>query len=208
VGRHQTGSGDSTADGTRPSSGTQRVVAGVAISFGQTPQNHKRPTARLEAFMTDSTPEFTPTAAPPYAAPPSHIEVPVATATDLRRLDGIRDDLLRVHRGLLEAERSRYEQQNGRIANNSVFLQLVIGDPWFEWVRPMAQMVLLIDERTSDKKRPLGSVEAMALFEQALALLKADPEGDDFQRLFFQSIQSSPELAVLVRQVAKGIVGA
>ena len=158
--------------------------------------------------MTDSTPEFTPDAAPPYAAAPSHIEVPVATATDLRRLDGIRDDLLRVHRGLLEAERSRYEQQNGRIANNSVFLQLVIGDPWFEWVRPMAQMVLLIDERTSDKKRPLGSVEAMALFEQALALLKADPEGDDFQRLFFQSIQSSPELAVLVRQVAKGIVGA
>lgn len=152
--------------------------------------------------MTDSTPDFT-----PDDLPPSHIEVPVATATELRHLDGVRNDLLRVHRGLLEAERKRYEKQHGRIANNSAFLQLVINDPWFDWVRPMGQMVLLIDERTSDKKQPLGSVEATALFAQALALLKADEEGDAFQRLFFQSIQSSPDLAVLVRQVAKGVAG-
>ena len=113
-----------------------------------------------------------------------------------------------MHRGLLEAERNRYEKHHGRIANNSAFLQLVINDPWFDWLRPMGQMVLMIDERTSDKKQPLGSVEAATLFEQALALLKADAEGDAFQRLFLQSIQSSPELAVLVRQVAKGLAGA
>lgn len=151
--------------------------------------------------MTDSTADFAPD------LPPSHIEVPEATATDLRRLDMVRNDLLRVHRGLLEAERTRYEKQHGRIANNSAFLQLVINDPWFDWLRPMGQMVLMIDERTSDKKQPLGSVEANALFEQSLELLKADAEGDAFQRLFLQSIQSSPELAVLVRQVAKGIAG-
>jgi len=151
--------------------------------------------------MTDLNAEFA------HDRPPSHIEVPVATATDLRRLDTVRNDLLRVHRGLLEAERNRYEKQHGRIANNSVFLQLVINDPWFDWLRPMGQMVLLIDERTSDKKQPLGTVEAKTLFEQSLELLKADAEGDAFQRLFFQSLQSSPELAVLVRQVAKGIAG-
>ncbi|WP_310570610.1 hypothetical protein [Gemmatimonas sp.] len=151
--------------------------------------------------MTDSTADFAPD------RPSSHIEVPEATATDLRRLDTVRHDLLRVHRGLLEAERNRYEKQHGRIANNSAFLQLVINDPWFDWLRPMGQMVLLIDERTSDKKQKLGSVEANALFEQSLELLKADAEGDAFQRLFLQSIQSSPELAVLVRQVAKGITG-
>ncbi|WP_396219045.1 hypothetical protein [Gemmatimonas sp.] len=151
--------------------------------------------------MTDQPSDFA------HDRPPSHIEVPVATATDLRRLDTVRNDLLRVHRGLLEAERNRYEKQHGRIANNSVFLQLVINDPWFDWLRPMGQMVLLIDERTSDKKQPLGTVEANTLFEQSLGLLKADAEGDTFQRLFFQSLQSSPELAVLVRQVAKGIAG-
>ena len=133
--------------------------------------------------MTDSSADITPDDAVPVA-PFSHLEIPVATATERRRLDGMRNDLLRVHRGLLEAERNRYEKQHGRIANNSAFLQLVINDPWFEWLRPMAQMVLLIDERTSDKKQPLGSVEADALFEQSLALLKADDQGDHFQRLF------------------------
>jgi hypothetical protein len=121
--------------------------------------------------MTDQPSDFA------HDRPPSHIEVPVATATDLRRLDTVRNDLLRVHRGLLEAERNRYEKQHGRIANNSVFLQLVINDPWFDWLRPMGQMVLLIDERTSDKKQPLGTVEANTLFEQSLELLKADAEG-------------------------------
>ena len=138
----------------------------------------------------------------------AHVERLAATAADLQRLDHVRLELLRVHRALLEVERALYERTHGRIANNSAFLQLVINDPWFDWLRPMGQMVLMIDERTSDKKQPLGSVEAATLFEQSLALLKADAEGDAFQRLFLQSIQSSPELAVLVRQVAKGLAGA
>ena len=131
--------------------------------------------------------------------------MPVATATDLRRLDTVRNDLLRVHRGLLESERNRFEKQHGRIANNSAFLQLVINDPWFDWLRPMAQLVLLIDERTSDKKSPLGSTEARSLFDRARGLLRADAQGDAFQRLFAESVQSSPTLAVLARQVAASL---
>lgn len=136
-----------------------------------------------------------------------HIEHPSATPTDLQRLDQVRSDLLRVHRALLETERARYEKAHGRIANNSAFLQLVISDPWFDWLRPMAQLVLLIDERTTDKKSPLGSAEAQALFGRARSLLRADAEGDAFQRLYFQALQQSPELAVLARQVASGLAG-
>jgi hypothetical protein len=129
-------------------------------------------------------------------------EQPAASETELQRLDLVRSDLLQVHRGLLEAERVRYERVRGRIENNSAFLQLVINDPWFDWLRPMAQLVLLIDERTSDKKQVLGSAEARALLDRARALLRADAEGDAFQRLYYQALQSSPALAVLTRQVA------
>jgi hypothetical protein len=136
---------------------------------------------------------------------PSHTETPVASAELLSRLDVARGLLLRVHRALLEVERTRYEKVRGRIANNSAFLQLVISDPWFDWLRPMAQLVLLIDERTSDKKSPLGETEAKALFDRARSLLRADAEGDAFQRLYYQSVQSSPDLAVIARQVASGL---
>ncbi len=142
---------------------------------------------------------------PPSAAdstPPTEV---AATPAELARLEAARNDLLRVHRALLAAERIRYEKVRGRVANNSAFLQLVIADPWFDWLRPMAQLVLMIDERTSDKKSILGTAEARALLDRAKGLLRADAEGDAFQRLFFDAVQASPELAVLARQVALGI---
>jgi hypothetical protein len=125
-----------------------------------------------------------------------------ATADELARLDSARADLLRVHRALLAVERVRYEHAKGPIANNSALLQLVIADPWFEWLRPMAQLVLLIDERTSDKKAPLGSAESHELLVQSRALLRADSEGDAFQRLLFGAARISPTLADLLLQVA------
>jgi hypothetical protein len=132
----------------------------------------------------------------------SHIEQPAASAEELQKLDLVRGVLLRVHRALLETERTRYEKVKGRLANNSAFLQVVISDPWFDWLRPMAQLVLLIDERTADKKSPLGSAEAQSLYDRSRALLRADADGDAFQRLYYQAVQNSPELAVLARQVA------
>ena len=136
---------------------------------------------------------------------PGAPEAPPATAEQLKRLDAARSLLLHVHRALLEAERARYEKVRGRIANNSAFLQLVISDPWFDWLRPMAQLVLLIDERTSDKKSTLGQSEANALLDRSRALLRADAEGDAFQRLYYQAVQYSPDLAVLARQVTGGL---
>ena len=44
-----------------------------------------------------------------------------ATATVRRQLTTVRDDLLRVHRALLQVERLRYEKVHGRIANNGLF---------------------------------------------------------------------------------------
>lgn len=130
-----------------------------------------------------------------------------AEADLLARLETARTNLLRVHRALLAVERLRYEKVRGRVANNSAFLQLVISDPWFDWLRPMAQLVLMIDERTSDKKAILGQAEARALLDRANGLLRADSEGDAFQRLYYDAVQASPELAVLARQVALGIGG-
>ena len=126
-----------------------------------------------------------------------------ATGTVRRQLTVAREDLLRVHRALLHVERLRYEKVHGRIANNGVFLQLVIGDPWFDWLRPMGQMVLLIDERMEDKDAPLGVSEGAALLARSREMLRADAGGDAFQRLYYQALQTSPELAVLHGQVSK-----
>lgn len=126
-----------------------------------------------------------------------------ATPAERERLEACRMALLRMHRLLLDVERARYEKARGRIPNNTAFLQLVINDPWFDWLRPMAQLVLLIDERTSDKETPLSGPEARALHDRARSLLHPDPEGDAFQRLFAQAVQQAPALAALTRQIAQ-----
>lgn len=126
-----------------------------------------------------------------------------ATESVRRQLTVAREDLLRVHRALLHVERVRYEKVHGRIANNGLFLQLVIGDPWFDWLRPMGQMVLLIDERMEDEEAPLGTSESAALLARARELLRADANGDAFQRLYSQALQLSPDLAFLHGQVSK-----
>lgn len=130
-----------------------------------------------------------------------------ASAADLARLDQVRNDLLRVHRALLEAERVRYEAAREPIPNNSAFLQLVINDPWFEWLRPMAQLVLLIDERTMDKKVKVAADEAADLYRRGRALLEPNAEGDSFQRLFAEAVAHSRNLAVMVHQVRAGYGG-
>lgn len=134
-------------------------------------------------------------------------ELPPASPELRQQLDVARTLLLKTHRALLEAERVRYEKARGRVPNNTAFLQLVINDPWFDWLRPMAQMVLLIDERLSDKQAPLGHEEGRALFGRARELLRADPEGDAFQRLYADALQHSPALAVLAGQVSAALHG-
>ena len=126
----------------------------------------------------------------------------LATPRDHQRLELARLALLRVHKLLLDVERARYEKVHGRVPNNASFLQLAAYDPFFDWLRPMLQLVLLIDERTADKRQPLGSAEAQALFARARTLLAADEAGDAFQRLYAQALQQAPPLAVLARQVA------
>lgn len=147
--------------------------------------------------MTDSTP------AEPIPVAETRMDGPPASPTERERLEAARMALLRIHRLLLDVERARYEKARGRIPNNTTFLQLVINDPWFDWLRPMAQLVLLIDERTSDKDAPISSPEARALYDRARGLLRPDPEGDAFQRLYAQAVQQAPALAVLTRQIAQ-----
>ena len=54
-----------------------------------------------------------------------------ATRDDLKHL---RQGLLRLHKILLDLERRDYERARGRISNSYEFLQLVLKDPWFDWL--------------------------------------------------------------------------
>lgn len=123
-----------------------------------------------------------------------------------RRLNAAHAGLLRVHKAVLDHERQRYERSRGPVGTPLDFLQLVLRDPWFAWLRPVSELTVQIDEFTASRESP-DPRHGEALLEQARALLVPDEAGDDFGRAYHRAIQESPEVAMTHGQWRASIQG-
>jgi hypothetical protein len=111
------------------------------------------------------------------------------------QLTKVRTVLLRVHKSLLEVEREGYERARGKIGNSYEFLQLVMGDVWFAWLRQLSELIVEMDELLASKEMPKEST-ALALVQQAKMLLTPSESGSEFQRNYFRAMQQSPEVVL------------
>jgi hypothetical protein len=123
-------------------------------------------------------------------------------ATDDQLLDGtrqklreVRTALLRLHKILLEHERDSYERANGKIGNSYEYLNLVMHDPSFAWLRHLSELIVQIDELL-DAKEGASEGTASALLEQSRLLLTPNEVGPEFQRKYFSSVQESPDVVL------------
>ena len=125
-----------------------------------------------------------------------------ATRDNLKEL---RQGLLKVHKLLLDLERMGYERARGKISNSYEFLQLVLKDPWFEWLRRLSELIVQIDETLDavDSDKPLTEEDASALISRARVLLTPAETGSEFQKNYFLSLQQSPDVVLLHAQVTK-----
>jgi len=126
--------------------------------------------------------------------------------TDDRVSDTTRDDLkalrhglLGLHKMLLDLERRDYERARGPISNSYEFLQLVLKDPWFDWLHRLSELIVQIDETldTHDTEKPATEADAKALNERAKTLLAPAETGSEFQKNYFLALQQSPDVVLL-----------
>ena len=115
---------------------------------------------------------------------------------DLRQL---RQGLLRLHKTLLDMERRGYERARGRIGNSYEFLQLVLKDPWFDWLHRLSELIVQIDETLDnrDPDQPTTEEDAKALLGRAKSLLAPAESGTEFQKNYFLALQQSPDVVLL-----------
>ena len=111
------------------------------------------------------------------------------------QLTDVHADLLVIHKALLDYERARYELKNGHIKSSGDYLRLVIGDPWFAWLRKASGLIAQIDEFISSKK-PMEVSDGEALLAESRAMFTPAESGGDFQRAYMTAIQESPEVAL------------
>jgi hypothetical protein len=112
-----------------------------------------------------------------------------------QQLVKVRTVLLRLHKTLLDFEREGYERARGKIGNSYEFLQVVMSDPWFAWLRQLSELIVEIDELLAAKEMPREAT-ALALIRQASILLTPSASGSAFQRKYFAAMQQSPEVVL------------
>jgi hypothetical protein len=114
-------------------------------------------------------------------------------------LKELRHGLLRLHKTLLDLERRGYERARGRIGNSYEFLQLVLKDPWFDWLHRLSELIVQIDETLDnhDSETPATEEDAKALVIRAKNLLAPSETGSEFQKNYFLALQQSPDVVLL-----------
>jgi hypothetical protein len=113
--------------------------------------------------------------------------------SDLTRphLTALRNGLLRWHKSLLDSERAAYERDVARITSTGQYLQLVLDDPWFAWLREISQFIVIVDE-TLAQKEPATPVDAARLIAKARELLLPSESGTDFAQHYDRAMQRDP----------------
>ena len=123
------------------------------------------------------------------------------TVSEITRdeLKQLRHGLLRLHKILLDLERRGYERARGPIGNSYEFLQLVLKDPWFDWLHRLSELIVQIDETLDnrDSETPATEEDAKALVVRAKNLLAPSETGSEFQKNYFLALQQSPDVVLL-----------
>ena len=122
-----------------------------------------------------------------------------------QRLQAARQSLLSLHKVLMEDQRKGYERAHGRIDSSYHFLELLMNDPWFDWLHRLSELVVQIDEMLAAEE-PQVEENAKILLEQARVLLTPDENGNEFQRKYFAALQESPNVVLAHAEVVK-VVG-
>ena len=106
---------------------------------------------------------------------------------------------LRLHKSLLEETKADYEAQNGAIASSNHYLQLVIDDPHFAWLRKLSSLIALLDESVS-LRRPSTEAEAQSLLSEAKILLDFQDADEDFNDKFQKALQKNPDAMLIYNE--------
>ena len=105
------------------------------------------------------------------------------------RLTSLSNGLLRLHKSLMDSERAAYERDVQRIRSAGEYLDLVLNDPWFAWLRDLSRLVVTIDVTLDRKEAPVTPEEAEQLVVTARELVAPSENGAGFAGRYYEAMQ-------------------
>lgn len=123
--------------------------------------------------------------------------------TPQTQLKDTRNLLLKHHKTLLEQQRADYEQERGRIGSTNEYLNLVMNDEQFAWLRVLSGLIVQIDEAFDVKDPRMSEETALLLGAQTRNLLKPKIADSHFSINYERTLQESPNAAAEHREIMK-----
>ena len=119
--------------------------------------------------------------------------------TNAEKLKNARNLLLKLHKTMLDREREIYEGIHGPL-NATQFLNVLLEDEDFSWLRKFSMLIVEIDEMFASKDGvPTDMVEAnLAKVTELVEMKKPD---EYFRERYQFSLQSVPEAASLHSEI-------
>jgi hypothetical protein len=126
--------------------------------------------------------------------------------TDTSKHDKLRTALLQLHKALLDAQRIRYERENGRIESRGELLALVLEDASFEWLRVLSALIARLDELAeadnADDKNADAGAEMRGVIDRLRTLVRF--EGNDgFTGPYREIVEAVPDALVAHVQLSR-----
>ena len=123
------------------------------------------------------------------------------TKTDTTKLDKLRHALLQLHKALLDAQRIRYERENGRVESRGELLALVLEDASFEWLRVLSALIARLDELAEVDDKDVSG-ELRGVIERLRTLVRF--EGNDgFTAPYREIVEAVPDALVAHVQLSR-----
>lgn len=120
---------------------------------------------------------------------------------DTERLKSGRNLLLKLHKSLVDHERSNYEGFNGPTTSTD-FLNLLLNDDDFEWLRRFSTLIVDIDEMFAQKEGFAGDA-VTAHISRMRNLLSMEGEDDYFHDKYKWALQNDSDVAALHAEIKK-----
>lgn len=123
------------------------------------------------------------------------------TTTDTSNHDKLRRALLELHKALLDAQRIRYERENGRVESRGELLDLVLQDASFEWLRVLSALIARLDELAEADDRDVSG-EMRGVIDKLRTLVRF--EGNDgFTAPYREIVEAVPDALVAHVQLSR-----
>jgi hypothetical protein len=119
----------------------------------------------------------------------------------------VRRGLLNLHKTLIEAERAAFEGERGALTSGQ-FLQALMDEPYFQWLRPYSGLIVDIDEALADRERGISPKDARAFVERVATLVSPAPLGVFASSRLDELRRQEPGVQFALSELNRGIAAA